>query len=585
MNLFHFSLWKGSILFLFAFLSCEAWAQTTVEFTYKEQGDDQLYKGTVQVGFEQIHDDGRIFVFSNVQQPVTLDASGDYDGRIRIWFYDLEWAEKKHRRNTISVRPITLAPARGLDTPQEGFTMDKNGDAELNYKIVSNGVGTMSVYFDVVANSGETTLRAGKVSMRYLMKREESAWENAKQQNTCEAYRGFLADYPSGRKAAEAQSNISRLCNQPPPRRPKPPTISNWEKCLNSPTKSCLETFLGTKQDLQANEMLDRMDDQEWGKAKRTNICQDFQRYLNKWSTGIFNGKYTYEAKNAIRRCDDASPVTPPPVSKGGEPDPELLAYQACVGAGEDSTVILCKQYLDDYPEGRYRKQVIERMPLEADPFERDKSRDDIFRGKLRYALAPLTVEAVILPLEPESSFMLTQSEEGKYAFGDSLLEILTKEDGTIEVTTYAQKVFDITIADATGRSHVFQIDASQPRLEILSFIDGKDSVIFSLQGGRPPYLMQLLRSGSDGVERELSLQNLASTGIAKIDILDMDGPKLNGKYRVRFLDERRTESVTADSTIFLEGSTSPIPYILGILLLLVLAWLGYNFFRKRKFS
>ncbi|MEM7656794.1 MAG: hypothetical protein AAF399_11745 [Bacteroidota bacterium] len=569
------------LLFGLLLVPLASFSQKTITFPYKESGKQTEFTGSVKVHFEQIHDDGQIFVFSNVPN-VVLNASGDKNGKIRIKFQELTWAKKKHKNNKIQVKGATLLTPNGMLAPSRGFMLGRDETKELMYPIVSNATGSLTIFFDVISASGETTSRAGKVSFRYLMKREESAWEAASRANDCESYSGFLRDYPDSRRKGEVRALVDQLCNRKPTVRntPKPQPKNQWQICSQNPTKNCLERFIGSQYDHLAAEALDAMDQREWNAARNSNLCEDYQRYMTKWSKGKFTGIYTYEAAIALKNCEQKIPEVVVPA----EPDPEYLAYQACIQANEDSLVPLCKSYLNVYPKGRYVRQVTAKLPLEADPFTRDLTNDQIFQGKLRFAIAPLSVEKVLMKSVDNADLMLIQPTEDRFVYGDSILEIQTFPDGGIQATAMIQEVFEVTMGDATGRTHVFTIDASQPRIEVTFFSDGQDSIVYRIKGGKPPYIMQFLPVGSEGVVRELS-GLLTNGSIKKADIISMDPDQLNGTFSVRFTDERRTESVMADQTVDFDGDTNYLLYFLLLLLILVLAWLGYNFFRKRKFS
>jgi formylglycine-generating enzyme required for sulfatase activity len=203
------------------------------------------------------------------------------------------------------------APAGGGGASSAGAAMVRS-DAAPGGRIVARPPrGRRMLLYGAAAAILMLGLLGGYVWWRGVQ--EDQAWARATAAGTDAAYRDYLADYPSGRYAAEARKALA---------------------------------------DAQARAAL-RAEDEAWSRAKAANAIPALRAYLERYPSG----RYVTEARILIANVERAERA-------------EDEAWAAAKAANTESSV---QAYLDKYPSGRY---VSEARELKAAIAREPRSRD-----------------------------------------------------------------------------------------------------------------------------------------------------------------------------------------------------------------
>lgn len=581
---------KHSLYIASVFVICslftlqKAVSQKSVAFKYfQTNGEDaEVFEGTVDVSMIQIRPGESDYNFSQVPNPIILEVSGSSPGSILIRFENVKFDKGfQHRNNQIVVRASLLRKQGSLDLPRMDMEVDgKSGSiGEMNFPIRKNGAGRWTIYFDVVSKDGRTTQRAGKIVIgQYRIRYPLAAWNAARSKNTCADVKAFLQDYPESQYQAQALALRKRLCNPPPP----PDT--EWQKCIANPTKACLEKYLESDaHSLRALQELEKMSEAAWAKARTSNECQDYRRFIGKWNTGAYHSSYVPEAEMRLGSC---TTPTPPPVTR--DTTDEQRVWFACRDANDSSAIgQKCMYYLDTYGlQGAYSEQAIQRLPdIAILPFTRNPTRPNVFSSTFNYAVPPIRLAEVRVAGGDTSQVEdIIQENEQVWRYLKDILKVSFKDGKNVEVVTKVGQIerYEVTISDAAERTSTFVIDATRAPLQVVEFKEESDFFSFSLVGGQPPYIVRVVETGTGETKWDLPLP--AGVSSQKVLKFDMDPDReLRGAYKVMFLDERRTETVEAPQTIQMEGDRSYLWLILLVLELGGLVWLYFIFSSRQR--
>ncbi len=140
---------------------------------------------------------------------------------------------------------------------------------------------------------------------------EQKNWENAKQQNTVEAYKDFIDENPKSEFVSEAETKIANL---------------DWADATKANNPAIYRVFLAKHPDhASAGEARQLIDSLEWLETKNANTIESYKKFAERnpesqmldsanyyieclngtWADGFLNKKYMAEEKKIDQALHD----------------------------------------------------------------------------------------------------------------------------------------------------------------------------------------------------------------------------------------------------------------------------------------
>lgn len=535
-------------------------AQMKISFNYEEDGNS--YKGEVVVGFKTIDARNREFNFSQVSR-LTHEAIEPGVDKIIVWFSDLEWDKPRHKRNFVLYVDPSKGKTPGLSKSGRPLALKHSmGEERMEYTIKGNGTGNIMLSLVVDDGKGNRSPYAGAIRKNYTIRSEESAWGQAKSQHTIPAYNNFLADYPDGTYANSARDAIRKL------------RVSTWDVARQQDTKTAYERYLASEPNgvhvEEAKYYLETLDDEDWDDAKQVNTNRGYQQYIDKWSRG-YRGAHLNSALRAMQGYkpdpDNNTPKTPP------KPDADASAWQEAEAA---DTPAAYKGYLNAFPSGRFRGEAIRRIPIEL--LSTTRAGNGGYVLKFEFATGELRLDKVDMELLPgeempplaagmQEIIAFDQGGAHRYDYRKGMLIAEDKGEQTLEFSSEMARTFTVVLKDETGLEIRQKLEFGIPPLKIASFKDEEGNLDFTLEGGKPPYFLEIKIAGRPEVVQRLELGEPVQHHVEKASL--QSRYNLKGSYDFVFSDQRKTEAVVQADVPF-EGQTYWRWVLLGAGLLLV---------------
>ncbi|MEO1451499.1 MAG: hypothetical protein AAFV07_18350, partial [Bacteroidota bacterium] len=172
------------------------------------------------------------------------------------------------------------------------------------------------------------------------------------------------------------------------------------------------------------------------------------------------------------------------------------------------------------------------------------------------------------------------QGDRHRFDYREGMLVAEQTGEKSLSFVSEMARTFTVVLADETGKQTTQKLEFGIPPLKIATFTDQGDSLAFSLEGGKPPYFLEIKKAGDEEVMQRVELGELTSHTVEKASLQSNYG--LKGNYDFVFSDQRRTEAVQ-QSNIEFEGKTYWRWILLGAGLLLVGALLFLSLKPKSK--
>ncbi|MDX2285871.1 MAG: SUMF1/EgtB/PvdO family nonheme iron enzyme [Bacteroidia bacterium] len=203
----------------------------------------------------------------------------------------------------------------------------------------------------------QQTLRT-KISAANSRQREDQLWADAKRQRTIAAYERYLARYPRGRYAAEANRRIAELRED-----------HLWAEAQQQGTIAAYERYIerypaGRYASEASRRIAELREDELWAEAQRQRTIAAYERYLARYP----RGRYAAEANRRIA---------------------ELREDELWAEAQQQGTIAAYEQYIDRYPTGRYASEANRWMDdLKAKQAEEQRKREALVRDTAAWTAA-----------------------------------------------------------------------------------------------------------------------------------------------------------------------------------------------------
>ena len=356
----------------------------------------------------------------------------------------------------------------------------------------------------------------------------------------------------------------------------------------------------------QANDMiLEIREDNVWTSIVERGNVKGYREYLEMYP----GGKYTSQAQKALRSLAPARKTapansTPPPKPKteitiSANPE-DSLWNEIFQNPSEEAY----RQYLHDYPEGKYLVNALKELPILA-TLERSERDVQFQLLKLEFVKYPISIVDVKID-DPDAEGKGNWSSReliAKYQPGrDSSYTYIWKSedfianiesmgglDAVISLGLGNPITYQILFEDALGRQKSFRINTSTPQLELIA-VWGKgveeDSLFVCMTGGVAPYSVRLNRDGSQFFQLELPMKKHQTKPdtwyLLKKDVIneyELDQPY----YLVSFFDAQHMENISFDQEVFFQ-KVWDFDWLISwegvLLLVLVIALLSWLIFR-----
>ena len=182
-------------------------------------------------------------------------------------------AEEEKKQKEQRVRILKACKSGGAGIPTESF---------LNY------IKSRVVTFDEIKMAGLNDDKVKAIELG-LKNAEEDLWQDALQQDTCEAYRQYISESQLGSHTIEALEIISRFDD------------SKWNEAYNTLTEESLSEYLDNfPTGAHVVECRNLLEDLPWLETKRKNTIEGYSTYIHKYP-----GKHDAEAQSAIHDIKD----------------------------------------------------------------------------------------------------------------------------------------------------------------------------------------------------------------------------------------------------------------------------------------
>jgi len=414
---------------------------------------------------------------------------------------------------------------------------------------------------------------------------EEEYWERVVAENSLDGYQRYMIEFPDGSHYEDAVEKVVTL-----------------------------------------------RDEQAWQNAVAENTSAAYSRYLKIYPRGIHVDDARKElnllapppAKPATRGANvvsapakepssrpSPSPPKPSPAlaNEPSEAEKEAMVWETALQSGNPE---FFKQYLQYYPEGRYKVEAISKIPMEFS-LTRSDSIDTMFILTVKYAEKPVNITSAELPSQtlsylpeaPGTDGLSTRSrrrntlEETRYFFwkeGDLTAFISEGDELTTEMVINVgnKDRYVLKLEDASGDSWNIELESKLPSLELLGVVgvDGTmDTAFFTLKGGVPEYYVRIVEEGEDVnnyLHEEILRKDRAENTwyLAKNDLVNT-GTIPSGNYEVYVLDSRKLENIkyirplTIGSGLLVSNMNIYTYLLIPVVLLII--WMFLNWSKKSK--
>lgn len=400
------------------------------------------------------------------------------------------------------------------------------------------------------------------------------------------------------------------------------------ENSLDAYQRYMLEFPEGSHYDEAVEKVVVLRDEQAWQNALGENTPASFSRYLKIYPRGIHvedaRKKLNLEqptkvAKNTRGPATENPSPTPsveksfPTPSEPVKTEPKVTERSSWQLAEESGNPDLFKQYLQDYPSGKNRREAITRIPMEFS-LTRSDSIDSMFFLTVRYAEKPVNIVTAEMPNQGLQYIQETQGgdgrsssrrrgrvgEETRYFFwpeGDLTAFISDEDELSTEmvISVGSKNKYQLKLEDASGDSWNIELESSLPSLELLGVVgvDGTmDTAFFTIKGGIPDYYVRVVKKGKDVNdyihEAPLSKDRAENTWYLDKSYLVNSGIVPSGNYEVYVLDSRKLEHIkyirplTIGSGLLVSNMNIYTYLLIPIILLII--WLFLNWSKKSKY-
>ena len=403
------------------------------------------------------------------------------------------------------------------------------------------------------------------------------------------------------------------------------------ENSLDGYQRYMLEFPDGTHYDEAVEKVVVLRDEIAWQNALAENTPASFSRYLKIYPRGVHVedarkklnlGEPIKVAKNTRGTVNEKPPTTAKPENTSTPSErveapvssPRVSEKSVWDRALESGNPDLFKQYLEDYPRGRYRSDAIDRIPMEFS-LTRSDSIDSLFFLTVRFAKKPVNIVSAEVPNKglsyiPDNPGMDGRSdsprrrrriaEETRYFFwpeGNITAFISDEDELSTEmvINVGSKDKYQMRIEDESGDSWKIELESSLPSLELLGVVgvDGTmDTAFFTLKGGIPDYYVRIVKKGKDVNdyihEAPLNKDRAEFTWYLDKSHLVNSGIVPSGNYEVYVLDSRKLEHIkyirplTIGSGLLVSNMNIYTYLLIPIILLIIYMFLNWS--KKSKY-
>ena len=263
----------------------------------------------------------------------------------------------------------------------------------------------------------------------------------------------------------------------------------------------------GKYEDLAREKIIFQKEKNTWIYLSGIHTCRSYKDYLAYYPRGKYRGEaenFLKELGCSLEQAGNENLTADRPPLEGIET--EKTAYQAALRKGTSEAF---KDFLSQYPNGEYSKQVTRQIPFEI--LQQDFHHDSMFTVVFAYVVPPLTISRI--EIEPDQ-LMYTEANGGESVpqaiqAGNSFFWPDGKfkaEIGPIrgniyrfESTLISGKKYWVSFKDGTQQVRTLELDSQVPSMEILR-VEGldatQDTLWVEMKGGIPPYSLRFVKRG-----------------------------------------------------------------------------------------
>ena len=224
-------------------------------------------------------------------------------------FSDAPWNEEwADLRDSTDLRALQIFISRYPEKPQAE-------DARKRFRQLVAAVDKVEELQSLIREVPKGTPEAALAKERLARLIEDAnveadnrAWQEAREADTIAGYRAYLAGFPDGRYADDAQDRLAALENAMSAHKEDD---AAWARARLKGTIAAVEAYLGAhprgRYTAEAREMLavikaksaaTRKEDEAWAKARAENTAQAYRDYLNVFPRGRYAGRARHAAGN-----------------------------------------------------------------------------------------------------------------------------------------------------------------------------------------------------------------------------------------------------------------------------------------------
>ncbi|MEM9717914.1 MAG: hypothetical protein AAGA10_01615 [Bacteroidota bacterium] len=346
----------------------------------------------------------------------------------------------------------------------------------------------------------------------------------------------------------------------------------------------------GKYRDIATKKILLLKEQNSWVSLSSRNTCSSYQDYLEIYPKGSFREEAITRMKKL--GCDAEGQNSPPndsqqyedtgqDVASNEEVDLERVAYDAAIQVG---TTKAFKEYLSAYPNGRFSRALIQKIPFEV--LQQDHVQDSLFSVVFAYVVPPLSVLKIeVAPdeliFEKASQTASSSIVEGNTLFWPegnfkSKINAIRGNIFRFEAALPTGKTYWVTFQDRSGQTLSLELDSKVRSMEIVKAagLDATfDSLVVNVTGGLPPYYIRFVRRGEPfkNYEHEAELVKMESGFyLPKNEILD-NTYLTGGIYDFYILDKRKSQYKKYHLPVIFSLDAGVNPYLWQILAPIIL--------------
>jgi len=392
---------------------------------------------------------------------------------------------------------------------------------------------------------------------------EDETWEQIQAENTEEAYMRYTIEYPEGKYIEQAQEQIINLRDD-----------NFWETVLEDNTSASYRRYMKIyprgRHLAEAKEKLglnnSPPEESPFTDGGSSTVAENRPRgNENRPSSPPVAEAPTRKPVETEPAPNETVIAEPKPADTEPKPaiDPEEALWSE---ARKTGTEVSYRNYLTEYPNGKYVNDAIGRVPMELDML-RSNTADSVFVLTIKYAERPVSVKRVELlgdtmryfpeesPETVSSSELLdgTIIKEYKWGAGRFSADVTPVNPITTEmiITLGTEREYRMYIEDVDGNQREVNLAGGVSALELLGVLGyepDNDTLFLTIRGGQPEYYARIVDMGQD-------VNNYLHEEILKPDIYEntwylaksnliKENKIPSGNYDVYVLDSRKLESV-----------------------------------------